>query len=77
MIKMKNTELQMHKVNKCTYLSIRSLTLCRIGDKYTHKSNIFVDISLTSVLNNNLPAQNLQSLYIFLGVRLRVNLQSS
>jgi len=77
MIKMKNTGLHTHKVNNCTYLITLSLKFCTVSGKYTHKSNILVHISLMSVHNNNIPARNLQSLYIFLGLHLRVNLQSS
>ena len=77
MIKMKNTELYTHKVNNCTYLYTLSLIFCTISGKYTCKSNILVHIRLKSVRNNNVPAQNLQSLYIFLGLHLTVNLESS
>jgi hypothetical protein len=77
MTKMKNTELHTHKVNNCTYLSTLSLIFCTISGKYTYKSNILVHVSLTSVHNNNVPVRNRQSLCIFFGLHLRVNLQSS
>lgn len=74
---MKNTELHTHKVNNCTYLITLSLKFRTVSGKYTHESNILVHISMMSVYNKNIPAQNLQSLYIFLGLHLRVNLQNS
>lgn len=77
MIKMKNMELHTYNINNCIYLSTWSLTFCTISGKYIYMSNILVQVSLMSVHNNNVPARNLQSLYIFFGLHLRVNLQSS
>ena len=77
MIKMKHMELHTPKANNCTYVSTLSLTFCAICGIYIYMSNILVHVSLMSVHNNNVPARNLQCLYIFFGLHLRVDLQSS